>query len=163
MDALVKPLEAAEALNQPDNVEALLQYQKTCNDVINLEDDPLNALRKRAQEAQTRISEKLQAASQAYASQATGALQAGNRKEALRLYDLAVKANSNDKTVIGQRDKLYQQIVAECQELYKKGIVYEDLGQSDQARDAYKQVLAIGIPGEDYYKKAASKLKDMSQ
>jgi len=41
--------------------------------------------------------------------------------------------------------------------------VHEDLGQSDMARDAFKQVLAIGIPGEDYYKKAASKLKAMGQ
>ena len=163
MGALVKPLEAAETLSQPDNVEALLQYQKTCNDVINLEDDPLNALRKRAQEAQTRISEKLQQGSQAFASQAANALQAGNRKEALRLYDLAVKANSNDQGAIAQRDKLHQQIVAECQALYKKGIVHEDLGQSDLAREAYKQVLAIGIPGEDYYKKAADKLKAMAQ
>jgi pSer/pThr/pTyr-binding forkhead associated (FHA) protein/tetratricopeptide (TPR) repeat protein len=163
MEALVKPLEAAEALSQPDNVEALLQYQKTCNDVINLEDDPLNAMRKRAQAAGTRIAEKLQAVSQADASQAADALQAGNRKESLRLYDLAVKANPNNQGIVGQRDKLYQQIVADCRDLYQKGIVHEDLGQSDMARESYKQVLAIGIPGEDYYKKAADKLKAMGQ
>jgi len=163
MDALVKPLESAEALSQPDNVEALLQDQKTCKDIISLETDPLNALRKRAQTAENRIAGKLQEASQADASRAAVALQAGNRKEALRLYDLAVKANPSDQSVTGQRDKLYQQIVADCRDLYQKGIVHEDLGQSDMARDAFKQVLAIGIPGEDYYKKAAGKLKAMGQ
>jgi pSer/pThr/pTyr-binding forkhead associated (FHA) protein/tetratricopeptide (TPR) repeat protein len=163
MAALVKPLEAAEVLSQPDNVDTLLQDQKACNDVISLEADPLNALRKRAQTAGTRITEKLQAASQADASQAASALQAGNRKEALRLYDLALKANPSDQSVTGQRDKIYQQIVADCRDLYQKGIVHQDLGQSDLARDAFKQVLAIGIPGEDYYKKAADKLKAMGQ
>jgi len=165
MAALVKPLEAAEALNQPDNVDVLLQYQKACNDVISLEADPLNDLRKRAQTAETRIAGKLQEASQADASQAAVALQAGNRKEALRLYDLAVKSNPNDQNIAGQRDKLYQQIVADCRELYQKGIQFADptVGQPDLARQAFKQVLDIGIPGEDYYKKATDKLKAMGQ
>ena len=163
MEALVKPLEVAEALSQPGDVEALLRDQKACNDVISLEADPLNALRKRAQTAGSRIAEKLQAASQADASQAADALRASNRKEALRLYDLAVKANPNDQSIVGQRDKIYQQIVADCRDLYQKGIVHQDLGQSDMARDAFKQVLAIGIPDEDYYKKAANKLKAMGQ
>ena len=163
MEALVKPLEVAEALSQPDNVDALLQDQKACNDVVSLEDDPLNSLRKRAGDAGNRISRRLVEVSQIDASKAVAALQAGNRREALLLYDLAVKANSGDQGIGGQRDKVYQQIVTDCRQLYQKGIVHEDLGQTDLAREAYRQVLAIGIPGEDYYKKAANKLKAMNQ
>ena len=86
---------------------------KPVKDVINLEADPLNALRKRAQAAETRISDKLLQAAQADASQGGGNIATGNRKEALRLYDLAVKANPDDQNPSGTRDKLRQQIVAE--------------------------------------------------
>ena len=162
MEDLVGPLELAEAMSQPGDVDALLRDQKACNNVVNLEDDPLNALRKRAQDAGSRIFAKLAEVSQTDGSKAADALQAGNRREALLLYDLAVKANPGDQAIAGQKDKIYQQIVADCRQLYQKGIVHEDLGQTDLAREAYRQVLAIGIPGEDYYKKAANKLKSMN-
>ncbi len=160
MEALVKPLETAEAMSRPDNVDALLQDRKACEDVLNLEADPLNALRKRAQVAQTRIADKLVQAAQASAAKAAKTLQMGDRKEALRLYDLAVKANPGNQNYVGPRDKLRHEIVAECRELYQKGIVHQDLGQSDLARQAFQQILNIGVPGEDYYKRAVRKLKD---
>lgn len=160
MEALVKPLETAEAMSRPDNVDALLQDRKACEDVLNLEADPLNALRKRAQVAQTRIADKLVQAAQASAAKAAKTLQMGDRKEALRLYDLAVKANPGNQNYVGPRDKLRHEIVAECRELYQKGIVHQDLGQSDLARQAFQQILNIGVPGEDYYERAVRKLKD---
>ncbi len=160
MEALVKPLETAEAMSRPDNVDALLQDRKACEDVLNLEADPLNALRKRAQGAQTRIAEKLVQAAQTSAAKAAKTLQTGDRKEALRLYDLAVKANPGNQDYVGQRDKLRHEIVARCRELYQKGIVHQDLGQSDLARQAFQQILDIGVPGEDYYERAVRKLKD---
>ena len=163
MQALVKPLEEAEAMGQPDDVNALLQYRKACNDLLALEDDAQNAFRKRAQDANARISQKLLEDSQAYAAKAADALQAGNRVQAILLYDLAMKSNSSDQVIAAQRDKLYQQIVTDCRKLYQEGIVHEDLGQTDMARAAFKQVLEIGVPGEDYYKKAAAKLKAMDQ
>ena len=158
MVALVKPLETAEALGQPDNVDALLRDRKTCDDVIALESDPLNSLRKRAQAAEAQINGKLVQAAQAAAARATE-LVASNRKEALRLYELAVKANSGDQNVVGLRDKLRQKIVADCRALYQKGIVHEELGQADLARAAYQELLNLGIPGEDYYERAVRKLK----
>jgi tetratricopeptide (TPR) repeat protein len=124
-----------------------------------LENDPLNALRKRAQAARDKIADKLVQAGQASAAKAAEVLNTGNRKDALRLYDLAVKANPADQTVTGLRDKLRQKIIADCRALYQKGIVHEELGQSDLARAAYQEVINTGIPGEDYYERAARKLK----
>ena len=163
MEALYKPLEAAEALSQPNDVAALLQNRKACEDIVSLEEDPLNTLRKRAQAAEAQISGKLQEAAQTAAASAAQALQAGNRKEALRLFDLAVKANASDQNVVDQRDKLRQQIVADCRALYQKGIVHEELGQSDLAHKAFQQVIDTGIPGEDYYERAVKKLKGATQ
>jgi pSer/pThr/pTyr-binding forkhead associated (FHA) protein len=158
MEALVKPLETAEALAQPDNVDALLQDQKTCDNIAALESDPLNSIRKRALAAKDKISEKLVAAAQASAAKAAE-LAASNRKEALNLYNLAVKANPSDQNIVGLRDKLRQKIVADCRTLYQKGIVHEELGQADLARAAYQEVVNTGIPGEDYYERASRKLK----
>ena len=159
MESLSKPLEAAEAIGRPNDVDALLQNQKACEDVVALEADPLNALRTRAQAAEAQISGKLQEAAQAAAVKASETLQAGNRKAALQLFDLAVKANASDPNVVSQRDKLHKQIVADCRALYEKGIVHEDLGQADMAHTAFQQVIDTGIPGEDYYERAARKLK----
>jgi hypothetical protein len=79
------------------------------------------------------------------------------------LFDLAVKANASDPNVVSQRDKLHKQIVADCRALYEKGIVHEDLGQADMAHTAFQQVIDTGIPGEDYYERAARKLKGAGQ
>ena len=54
---------------------------------------------------------------------------------------------------------LRKQITLECKSLYQKGIVHEELGQPDLARDMFKKVLEIGLPGEEYYEKAARKLR----
>lgn len=162
MEALVKPLEIAEAMSQSDNVDALLRDRKTCDDVIALESDPLNSLRKRAQAAEARIGGKLVQAAQIAAAKAAE-LVTSNRKEALRLYELAVRANLGDQTVVGLRDQLRQKIVADCRALYQKGIVHDELGQSDLAHKAYQQILDNGIPGEDYYERAGRKLKAAAQ
>jgi len=162
MEALAKPLAAAEAMKQPDDVDALLQNEKACVDVINFEPDPLNALRKRAQTAQAQVLAKLAQAAQASAAKAADTLQAGDRKGALQLYDLAVKADPANQDYAGARDALRKKIVADCHDLYDKGIVHQDLGQTDLARQAFQQILQIGIPGEDYYERATRKLKDLS-
>jgi len=162
MESLYQPLVAAEAMSQPTDTDALLQNRKACEDVIQLEADPLNSLRKRAQAAEAQVTGKLQDAAQVSVAAGTQALQSGNQKEALRLFDLAAKANP-DPTVVAQRDKLRQQIVAACRALYQKGIVHDELGQPDMARQAYQQVIDTGIPGEDYYERAVKKLKSASQ
>jgi pSer/pThr/pTyr-binding forkhead associated (FHA) protein len=163
MAALYNPLVAAEAMSQPTDTDALLQNRKACDDVIQLEADPLNSLRKRAQAAEAKIAGKLTDAAQISAASATQLLQAGNQKDALRLFDLAVKANPDDQNVTDQRNKLRQQIVTACRSLYQKGLVHDELGQADLARQAYQQVIDMGIPGEDYYERAVKKLKSASQ
>jgi lipoprotein NlpI len=56
--------------------------------------------------------------------------------------------------------------VADCHDLYDKGIVHQDLGQTDLARQAFQQILQIGIPGlpagDDYYERATRKLKELT-
>jgi tetratricopeptide (TPR) repeat protein len=163
MGTLIDPLNTAKAMSQPDDVNALLQYRKACTDIISLEPDPLNAIRKSAQDTLSQITDKLTQASQAAVAKAATLSQGGDRKEALRLYNLAVQATPDNQDYATQRDQLKQQIVSDCRELYQKGIVHEDLGQTDMAKQAFQQIINIGIPNEDYYQRAQRKLKGYSQ
>jgi pSer/pThr/pTyr-binding forkhead associated (FHA) protein len=163
MNGLTKPLEDAEAINTSDDVNALLQAQQTCQNIINLEPDPLNVFRKRAQAAESRISTNLSQAAQADAAKGAAALQSGNEKDAIRLYNLAVKANPGDPDIAAQRQKLLDKIEGECKKLYQQGIVQLDLQQNDQARQDFQQVVDISSPGEKYYDLAEGKLKDLGQ
>jgi pSer/pThr/pTyr-binding forkhead associated (FHA) protein len=163
MNDMIKPLQDAEAVNSPDDVDALLQAQQTCQNVISLEPDPLNVFRKRAEAAETRISANLAQAAQSAATKAAFALQSGNEKDAIRLYNLAATANPNDQNIAAQRSQLHDKLESECKQLYDKGIVHEDLQQNDLARQAFQQILDLSAPGEKYYDLATAKLKDLNQ
>ena len=163
METLIARLDTAEAAGTTDDVDTLLANRDVCEKIIGLEEDTLNTLRKRAQTSEAGINARLVQLSHDYVAKATSLVQAGNRKEALQAYDLAIKANPNSTEAAGPREDLFQKIVADCKELYQKGIVHESLQQSDQARQAFKQILAIGIPGERYYDLAGRKLKTLGQ
>ncbi|HTR43684.1 MAG TPA: FHA domain-containing protein [Pseudomonadales bacterium] len=163
MNELVKPLESAEALSSSDDVSALVQGRQACQNVINLEPDPLNTFRKRAVAAQTRISANLSQDAQSFATKAAYALQSGNEKDAIRLYNQAIAADPNDQNIATQRAQLLTKLQSECKQLYDKGIVHLDLQQVDLAKQAFQQVMAISAPGEKYYDLAAAKLKDLNQ
>jgi pSer/pThr/pTyr-binding forkhead associated (FHA) protein len=163
MSGLAKPLEDAEAINTSDDVDALLQAQQTCQSIINLEPDPLNTFRKRAQAAESRISANLSQAAQADASRAANALQSGNLKEAIRLYSLAASANPSDPDIAAQRNKLLDKIQTQGKKLYEQGQIQLSLQQTDQARQDFQQIVDISSPGEKYYDLAQAKLKDLSQ
>jgi pSer/pThr/pTyr-binding forkhead associated (FHA) protein len=159
MESLEKGLASAEASGPADNVDTLIANREVCQNIIKLEEDPLNSLRKRAQAEQSVLESKLVQVSQDYLAKAINLQNAGSQKEALQTFDLALKANPDNADAKGPRDVLYKQIVSDCQELYQKGIVHESLQQSDQAREAFEQILKIGIPGEHYYELASRKLK----
>jgi len=163
VNGLIKPLEDAEAINTSDDVDALLQAQQTCQSIINLEPDPLNTFRKRAQVAESRISGNLSQAAQSDAAKAAASLQSGNEKDAIRLYNLAAKANPSDQDIAAPRNKLLDKIEGECKKLYEQGIVQLDLQQNDQARQDFQKVMDISAPGEKYYDLAEGKLKDLTQ
>jgi pSer/pThr/pTyr-binding forkhead associated (FHA) protein len=163
MNDMIKPLTAAENVSATDDVDSLLRNQQVCQNIISLEPDPLNVFRKRAEAAETRISANLAQAAQTDATKAAYALQSGNEKDAIHLYNLAVTANPGDQNIAAQRNQLLQKIETECKQLYDKGIVHLDLQQSDMAKQAFQQILDISSPGERYYDMAAAKLKDLSQ
>jgi len=77
----------------------------------------------------------------------------------MRLLMLAARADTNNEAAVQALTGVRRQIVADCRSLYQQGLVHEELGQPDLAAAKFKKVLEIGLPGEEYYEKAARKLK----
>lgn len=186
MENLSGPLKSAEDLSQrpPENVADLLQARATCAEVLSLEPDTLNAARRRAQDANDRIAQQLKTLSQKHAAEAealisgvgqqlTGAKaeellkpqmldKARQLKKAWELMSLAARADENNQTAVQATEALQKQIVAACQELYRRGLGLEELGSDSErkaAQECFHAIVAIGLPDERYFKLASAKLR----
>lgn len=163
IEPLLGPLADAEAMNAPDDVPALWRNLLACETLIQAEDDPLNVLRKRAVAAKARLSVRLGELSREDCAKAAALLQEGNQREALRLYKLAVQADTNNTGAIQELGKVQKKMTVAARSAYQRGLVHEELGQADLARQAFKTALELSAPDEDYYIRAARKLKDYVQ
>jgi len=163
VEPLVAPLHDAEASELPPDVEQLSRRLQACEILLQAEDDPLNTLRKRAVGAKQRLIGRLGELSREHALAAGSAAQAGNRKEAMRLYKLAVRADPDNTPAAEAMGALQKKMTVAARSAYQRGIVHEELGQADLARESFKAVLELSAPDEDYYTRAAKKLKDYAQ
>ncbi|MEI6166892.1 MAG: FHA domain-containing protein [bacterium] len=163
IEPLVGPLASAEAMETPDDVAMLWRYLRACDSVIQVEDDPLNMLRKRAMEAKKRLAVRLAELSSENCVKAESSLNGGNQREALRLYKVALQADTNNVKAIQSMEKVQKKMTAAARAAYQRGIVHEELGQADLARKAFKTALELSAPDEDYYLRASNKLKDYAQ
>jgi hypothetical protein len=185
MAALAGALKAAEDLQGGTTADAnvLMEARKTCDEVLVLEPDPLNVLRKTAQDARARIEQVLQAFSQASAAQALELLRnvptintaepetllkpenlknIGELKKAWELLVKAINADKNNEAALQATNSVHERIVRVSQSLYKYGAGIEDFGSQkykDIPRECYRAVIAIGLPGEYYYELAKKKVR----
>jgi tetratricopeptide (TPR) repeat protein len=182
----VVPLKAAEDVAQQasDNVSDLLRARATCAEILNLEPDTLNAMRRRAQDARDRLAQQLKSVSQTQTTAAqaivdsVGQALAGVRAEVLlrpetmekakqlrkawEMLSLAAKADENNQTAADAAAALQKQIVGACQELYRRGLGLEELGGDGEIKEAqrcFRAIVEIGIPDEKYFKQASAKLR----
>lgn len=160
---LIEPLASAEAMTSPDDVDSLLRGVRTCETVIQKEVDPLNAVLKRAVKAQAALQKRLHELSQENTTKADAAMAAGRTKEAFVFLKQAVQADAGNSAASRDMEAVRRKITAAARSLYQKGIVHEELGQADLARQAFTEVMAVSVPDEVYYERAARKLKDYAQ
>ncbi|MEI8120849.1 MAG: FHA domain-containing protein [bacterium] len=163
VEPLIGSLAGAEAMDAPDDVPALGRHLRACESLIQIEDDPLNVFRKRAVEAKKRLGVRLAEVCREDCAKAEAALQGGDQKAAFGLYKLAVQADTNNTDALQGLEKLQKKMTAAARSSYQKGLVHEELGQADLARQAFKMVLELSAPGEEYYVRASRKLKDYAQ
>jgi pSer/pThr/pTyr-binding forkhead associated (FHA) protein len=160
-------LNRAEGLKEEDDLDLLLQGRNACGEVLQTEHDPLNALVVRAKDTQNRIAQWLQNLSQSYTAKAQDLLQSATaqdsakRREALRLFTLAAKADENNQTAAQAAKNLHHDIVQECELLEQKGERYVELGLPNEARNYFRQVIENALPDDKCYRLAKDQLSKL--
>ena len=160
-------LQRAEELKEGDDLDLLLQGRKDCGEVLQTENDPLNALVIRAKDTQNRIGQWLQNLSQSYTDKAQNLLQSSTahdpatRREALRLFNLAAKADENNQTAAQAAKSLHHDIVQDCEMLEQKGERYVELGLLNEARNYFRQVIENALPEDKCYRVAKDQLSKL--
>lgn len=164
---LYDSLNSAEGLKEGDDLDLLLQGRKACGEVLQTENDPLNALVIRANDTQNRIGQWLQNLSQSYTDKAQSLLQSATardpatRREALRLFNLAAKADENNQTAAQAAKSLHHNIVQDCEMLEQKGERYVELGLPNEARNYFRQVIDNALPEDKCYRLAKDQLSKL--
>jgi pSer/pThr/pTyr-binding forkhead associated (FHA) protein len=164
---LYDSLNSAEGLKEGDDLDLLLQARKACGEVLQTETDPLNALVIRAKDTQNRIGQWLQNLSQTYTDKAQNLLQSSTahdsatRREALRLFTLAAKADGNNQTAAQAAKSLHHDIVQDCEMLEQKGERYVELGLLNEARNYFRQVIDNALPEDKCYRLAKDQLSKL--
>jgi pSer/pThr/pTyr-binding forkhead associated (FHA) protein len=160
-------LQRAEELKEGDDLDLLLQGRKDCGEVLQTENDPLNALVIRAKDTQSRIGQWLQNLSQTKTAEAQNLLQSATardpatRREALRLFNLAAKADENNQTAAQAAKNLHHDIVQDCEMLEQKGERYVELGLLNEARNYFRQVIENALPEDKCYRVAKDQLSKL--
>jgi pSer/pThr/pTyr-binding forkhead associated (FHA) protein len=186
MTVLLEPLKQAEglAVGAVTNADALIPARNACTDVLDLEPDPLNELRKKAQATRDQIEERLRTQAQANATEAVQLIsevpafnvadpeallkkenldQAEKLNSAWKLLTRALLADERNQTALQATNALHEKIVMVSKALYTHGLQLEDLEGSakygDTPKACFRAVTRIGLPGEHYYESAKKKLR----
>ncbi len=119
---------------------------------------PLKALQLSDEELKGRIGLRLQAISQKLAAEAKEKVRLGQRAEGFRLYEKALAADPANTEAATAAATIRAMIRKECTVHLGEVKRYESLGQNKQVEETLRKILAAGIPGEDYYEFAKTKL-----
>jgi tetratricopeptide (TPR) repeat protein len=161
MENLVKALDSA-GVDGDAGLDRLLAGADICQKIIDLEADPLNVFRTRAQTTQAGITDKLTRLAGQYAASAQEYIKNNQPKEAYQALQMAMKANPTDQAVESQRDALFEKIELATKECYLKGYGLEGAGQIKLAINAYQDAINAGVPGEKYFNLATEKVKKLT-
>jgi len=187
MQALSAPLDHARTLAAAptEDVSGLLEARKVCEDVLALEPDTLNSMRKNAQATRSQLLDELQGLSKISANQAQELLQRLPRlnvnatdaeivlklenletaRQLKRAWDLlaqALRADERNPIALQATNSLHEQIVGICTALYSHGNSLEEFGSENEhktAQQCFHAVVEIGVAGERVCELARKKLK----
>lgn len=155
---LSEKIRDARTALKTDQVPDLLGVVETCDALLKIENDPLNSLVAQAQELKLAAQEKLGATALATFHKAIVEQQAGRDKEALRMYEQTLLADPKNQEAKAALEDVRRKMQTECKNYYQRGLVHEELGQTEMAISAYREAQSKGTSGEVYGDLAAKKL-----
>ena len=82
-----------------------------------------------------------------------------NLKAALKECDAVLRESPNDMRAQDLRRKAYRHLSDEMKSIYEDSVLEENMGNLDSAKDKWIRIVHQSVPGENYYEKARSKLR----
>lgn len=131
---------------------------KAALDLMNNSQDPLTAMNMSNADLKSKVTLRLQAISADLAAQAKEQVRVAKRAEGFKLYEKALEADETNAEAKQAADNIRQMVRSECAVFLKDAKKFESLGQNPAAIQSLEKILAVGIPGEDYYEYAKAKI-----
>lgn len=131
---------------------------KAAIDLMNNSQDPLTAMNMSNEDLKSKVTLRLQAISADLAAQAKEQVRVAKRAEGFKLYEKALEADGTNAEAKQAADNIRQMVRSECAVFLKDAKKYESLGQNAAAVQSLEKILAVGIPGEDYFEYAKAKI-----
>ena len=127
-------------------------------DLLASEHDPLKAIDIPTDDLKGKITLRLQALSRKMAIAGKEKVRQAQRMEGFRLYERALEADPTNAEAREASASIRRMIRTECAGYQQDAVKSESLGQTARTVELLQKIMATGIPGEDYYELAKSKL-----
>lgn len=158
---LAKRLEGSEQLVSSEDVDSIRDMVRECESVMNIRarSPEVDRIKAKAATFAQKLKERLAEIATEQTWKGDQSLAAGNKRDALIAYRMAVRADPGNQKAELTAAKLQKELRPLAKEHFQQALVHEELGQLDLAVAEFEMVLEISIPGDTYYDRALEKLK----
>ena len=166
LSSLVKTLSGAEEIKNSNDVDSLWRAFTNTHAVLEVESDPANVSRQRAEDLQRGIRERLDAVAKSLAEQGDVLMNSGELQRACMRYLEAAKAAPAEQEILTRKDELVGKVLSLCKGPFDEAYTLLSLTKTNEARERYREVIKLGLPGltpsptdpRAYYEKAKAAL-----
>lgn len=120
--------------------------------------DPDN-LQQKAKEDIKRLERKIKARVVAAINGVKDLVESGKHKEAIIALEKATEVAPQDSTLRDEIERITEELRKKMQVFYQEGILEENIGNVDTAKDRWLKILDQDIPNGEYFGKAKAKMK----
>jgi len=163
VDSAIKGIEGGKVLLNSEDVGAIREMIDTCRKLTTLEPDAQNYYKQESEQLRSQLERTLGEIEHVALAKAEALMKEGSKREACKYYQQAILANPGNQSVRAKMDSIGTEISADCQKIFREGLVYEETGQQDLAIAAYEKVLRIAVDGDKYSERAREKLRQMKR
>ena len=158
---MTKKLEGSDDLLRSEDVAAILEMVENCESVMNVrtESEEVGKVRARAADVATQLRDRLKEISRAAFDAANAALLSKDKTGALEHFRRAAQADPQNTAAVEAEAEIRSMLEPLAKEHFQQAIVHEEMKQIALAKEEYREVLKVSVPGDKYYDRAASRLK----
>ncbi|MEI6970996.1 MAG: FHA domain-containing protein [bacterium] len=163
IEPLWKGLQECKDVINSDDIGAIRRALDICGRIAVGEPDTDNYFRQQADQFKLQLDQALGETERTAIVKADALAKDGNKREAYKFYAQAASINPGNVTLRKTMDTISTEVSADCQRVFREGLVYEETGQTDLAIASYEKVLRIAIDGDRYCERAREKLRQLKK